>query len=356
MWFWLFGHCWQGEVIKPSKDRKVNHLKRISSAIVMTFVFAAACFGNNADVGSGGLVLSVEVTNGTENGHTVAGDNATLTIYEHNKPVDRLEGKVGADGKAVFENIQGGEHVVAFVQVFHEGMSFGSNAVVLKAGQEQANAQVQVFDVSYDVSVLSAKTHHIILKRQDNSVLLTEYIQLVNPSDMAIGSKEKDSGGRPMVLTIPLPKGFQNFTSSSYFEPQALGFTEESFYDTMGVPPGSHEIIFSYTLEIKSCTMDVTKKISLPTSHFVLYSQLGEKKIQGLGDAAGELALGDGTPSEYFVLGNIPVGKEVKFKIAGLSTSVGNKSSWIILAVVFGAIIVVAVLRLRHPENQTVSG
>jgi hypothetical protein len=321
----------------------------------VTFLCAAACFGNNADVNSEGLVLSVEVTNGTENGHPVAGDNATLTIYEYNKPVDRLEGKVGADGKAVFENIQGGEHVVAFAQVFHEGMSFGSNVVVLKAGQRQANAQVQVFDVSYDASVLSAKTHHIILKRQDGSLLFTEYIQLVNPSDMAIGSKEKGGSGRPMVLRIPLPKGFQNFTSSSYLEPQALGFTEESFYDTMGVPPGSHEIIFSYTLEIKSDTMDVTKKISLPTSHFVLYSQLGEKKIKGLGDAAGELALSDGTPSEYFVLGDLLAGKEIIFKIAGLSTSVGNKSSWIILTVVFGAIIVIAVLRLPRSENQTVS-
>ncbi len=71
---------------------------------------------------------------------------------------------------------------------------------------------------------------------------------------------------------------------------------------------------------------------------------------------AGELVLGDGTSSEYFVLSELNSGKEVKFNIAELSTNVGNKSSWIILAVVFGAIIVVAVLRLRHPEYQTVSG
>ena len=330
-------------------------MRRISNAIVMTFVCAAACFANNANVDSGRLVLSVEVTNGTTNGHTVVGDNATLAIYEHDKLVDRLESKVGADSRVVFENIQTGEHTVAVAQVFHESMSFGSNAIVLKAGQEQAIAQVQVFDVSYDTSGLSAKTHHIILKRQNDSVLLTEYIQLVNPSDMAIGSKQKDSAGRPMVLKVPLPKGFQNFTSTSYLEPQALGFTENSFYDTMGVPPGSHEIIFSYTLEIKSDTMDITKKISLPTANFVLFSQLGNEKIQGLGDIDGELVLSDGTLAQYYVLDDLSAGEDVKFKIVGLSTSVGNKSSWIILAVVFGAIIVVAVLRLRHSENNSVS-
>ena len=327
--------------------------------IVVTFVCAAACFANNANVDSGGLVLSVEVTNGTTNGHTVVGDDATLAIYEHDKLVDRLESKVGADSRVVFENIQTGEHTVAVAQVFHEGMSFSSNAIVLKAGQEQANAQVQVFDVSYDTSGLSAKTHHIILKRQDDSVLLTEYIQLVNPLDMAIGSKEKDSAGRPMVLKVPLPKGFQNFTSTSYLEPQALGFTENSFYDTMGVPPGSHEIIFSYTLEIKSDMVEITKNIFLPTANFVLFSQLGHEKIHGLGDVDGELFLTDGTLAQYYDLGDLPAGKEVKFKIAGLSTSVGNKSSWIILAVVFGVITVLAVLRLkpakRHSENHTVS-
>ncbi len=330
-------------------------MRQISNVIVVTFVCAAACFANNTNVDSGGLVLSVEVTNGTTNGHAVVGDDATLAIYEHDKLVDRLESKVGADGGVVFENVRTGEHVVAVAKVYHEGMSFSSNAIVLKAGQEQANAQVQVFDVSYDTSGLSAKTHHIILKRQNDSVLLTEYIQLVNPSDMAIGSKQKDSAGRPMVLTIPLPKGFQNFTSTSYLEPQALGFTENSFYDTMGVPPGSHEIIFSYTLEIKSDTMDITKKISLPTANFVLFSQLGNEKIQGLGDIDGELVLSDGTLAQYYVLDDLSAGEDVKFKIVGLSTSVGNKSSWIILAVVFGAIIVVAALRLRHSENNSVS-
>ena len=171
----------------------------------------------------------------------------------------------------------------------------------------------------------------------------------------AISSKEKDSAGRPMVLTVPLLKGFQNFTSTSYLEPQALGFTENSFYDTMGVPPGSHEIIFSYTLEIKSDTLDITKNIFLPTANFVLFSQLGNEKIQGLGDIDGELVLSDGTLAQYYDLGDLPAGEDVKFKIVGLSTSVGNKSSWIILAVVFGAIIVVAVLRLRHSENNSVS-
>lgn len=334
-------------------------MRQISWAIAVAFVNALVCFAGDAHVDSGRLVLALEVINGTTNGHPVVGDNVTVAIYEHNELVNSLEGKVGTGGRAVFENVRAGDHVVAVARVFHEGMSFSSNDIVLKAGQEQVNAQVQVFDVSYENSRLSAKTHHLILKLQDNSVSLTEYIQLINPTDMAIGSKQKDGAGKTMVLIVPLPKGFKNFTSSSYLVPQALGFTEDGFYDTMGVPPGDHEIIFSYTLDIKSDTMDIIKNISLPTANFVLFSQLGHEKIQGLGDADSELFLTDGTLAQYYVLDDLPAGEEIKFKIAGLSTSVGNKSSWIILAVVFGVITVLAVLRLqpakRHSENHTVS-
>jgi len=51
----------------------------------------------------------------------------------------------------------------------------------------------------------------------------------------------------------------------------------------MAVPPGEHEIAFSYTIDATSGTMNIVKKVSLPTSDFVVFAESGEAKLEGLG-------------------------------------------------------------------------
>ncbi len=307
----------------------------------------------------GQLILAIEVINGTTNGHPVVGDRVTVEIYEHKGLVNTLQGKVGTDGKAVFENVRAADHLIAVANVLHEGMRFSGPAVALKPGQGQVTARVDVFDVSYENSNLSVNTHHLIIKQKGSSLLLTEYIQLINTSDLAISSNDRDDQGRAIVLMIPLPKGFKNFSSSNYLVPEALGFTQEGFYDTMAVPPGDHHIIFSYTLDIKSDTVNITKGISLPTANFMLFSQSAQEGIQGLGEPDGQVVLDDGTLAGYYNRTDLPAGAEIGFEVAGLSTSAGDRASWIVLAVVFGTITILAVLRLllgkNRLENRTVS-
>lgn len=303
------------------------------------------------------VTLTVEVLNGTAKGRPVVGDSVTVTILEHGELIDTLQGEVGTDGKVIFEGVRASEHLVARTNVLHEGMRFSGHAVVLRPEQRQLTAQVDVFDVSYENSSLSVKTHHLIIKRNSSSLLFTEYIQLVNSSDLAVSSNERDPQGKAIVLTVPLPKGFKNFSSSSYLVPEALVFTQQGFYDTMAVPPGDHQIVFSYTLNIKSDTIDISKRFSLPTTSFILFLQSTREGIRGLGEPDGQVVLSDGIVAEYYNRTGLIAGSEVAFRIAGLGTSAGNKTSWVVLAMIFGAITFLAVLRAwfakSRPENRS---
>jgi len=316
----------------------------IAAAFIQTSVWAA----EDAPVENKWLTLTIRAINGTAQGRPVVGDRVTVTIREHEKVVETLQGQLGIDGKVTFENVPAGEHLMAVAYVVHEGMKFIGHAFALNPKQEQITSQVNVFDVSYDNSILSAQTQHLIIEQKGDSLLFTEYIQLVNSSDLAVSSSKRDDQGRAMVLTIPLPKGFKNFNSSSYFVREALVFTQEGFYDTMAVPPGDHQIIFSYTLDVKSDMMDITKNFSLPTNSFVLFSQSALENIQGLGEPDGEVVLSDGTLANYFTRTDLPATAKISFKITGLSTSPATRTSWVILAIVFGAITILAIVRLRR--------
>jgi hypothetical protein len=336
-----------------NRDRNKSRWHFLTLTLAAVIFLSADCPARGAVEDANLVRLTLKVTNGTTNGKPVLADKITLTSYQHEKLVDTLTGQVGPQGAADFNNVRADEHMVAVATVFHQGMSFSSGDIPLLPGRKQVTANVTVFDVSYDISRLSVATQHLIIKPRDSDILLTEFIQLLNPSDMAITSDRKDAQGKAIVLNMLLPAGFENFNASGFLVPQALVFTPDGFYDTMGIPPGNHQIVFSYTLDIDARAIDVTRTLSLPTANFVLFWQPGHGKIEGLGDADGKMVMTDGTMGEYYNLGSLQAGAEVRFQISGLRTAASDKTSWMILAAVFAAIAVLVFVRLRLTKSRS---
>jgi hypothetical protein len=308
------------------------------------------CIAEEEHVVISNAVLTVSVTNGTKNGTTVEGDEANVMVYQHNQLLHTLNGKVDVKGEVVFENVSAGDHMVAVVQVKHKDMMFGSSQILLNPSEDKYFANVQVFDVSDDQSPLSVQTHHVIIKARSDVLAITEYMQLNNSSDMAIISKQRDSKDRSIVLEIMLPEGYKNFQSSTYFEEKALVFKENGFYDTMAVPPGEYPITFSYTININSENMDIVKRMYLPTSSFVVFAELGQASLQGLGTPE-KITGANGTPMNYYKLSNIAMGKEVAFKITGFNISKSNLTTWVVLAVALGVVMFFVIIRLRTEKK-----
>ena len=320
-------------------------------AIILAIVLPGICLAEDKTDSVSSAVLVVKVIDSTAKGCSVLGDAVIVRIYEHKELKKTLRGRLDADGKAVFDDVAVSDCLIAFASVTHENTKFSAYAVQLKPTQKQFTANIHIFDVSYENSKLSVQTHHFIIKQKDDSLVVTEYMQLINASGMAIGSEKKDSKGRAVVLEVTLPGKFKNFNSSSYLIQDSSYFTEDGFYVTAAVPPGEHQLIFSYTLDISSETMDIVKKISLPTASFVLFSQLGRGNIQQFGDADGQVVLADGAMAEYYNRTDLPAGTAIAFKVAGLSFNT-ERTPWIIVAVVFLVIAILAVLRLRPTKSQ----
>ncbi|MBL7187932.1 MAG: hypothetical protein ISS70_16540 [Phycisphaerae bacterium] len=262
-----------------------------------------------------------------------------------------LNGRTDTEGKAIFENIPTGEDVIAIARARHQDMMFAGQPLALSPRQGGHVASVQVFDVSDDKSQLSVKTHHVVMKAHPGSLEITEYMQLKNSCDFAITSSERDNQNRTIVLDIKLPQGFRNLKSLSYFEDQALVVSDDGFYDTMAVPPGEQHAAFSYTLDVPSATRDIVKTISLPTSEFVLFAELGAAKIRGLGQAAEQAMRSSGELMQYYSRNDLSPGDEIAFALTGLEAGSSGLAKWIIAGVVISALAVLVVLRLS-PKDE----
>ncbi|UCG49358.1 MAG: hypothetical protein JSU94_06155 [Phycisphaerales bacterium] len=291
--------------------------------------------------------LAVEVTNGTDNGASVVGDEVLLVLYEREKPIDSVKSKVNEKGRAVFENVPTGDHIRAVAKAKHQNMMFDSQVISLAPGPNPLKASVKVFDVSTDKSKLSVGMHHFIIKTLTDALRITEYMQLKNASDKAITSQVKDSNDRDIVLEVSLPAGFKDVACSSYFEEHALVITDQGFYDTMAVPPGIHNAAFSYTLAIDGRAVDIGKKLSLPTSEFMLFSQVGDDRVRGLGSPIGQVTLSDGGSAEYYSYPDPKLGEEIRFQVVGFNPEKRNHTGLLVLCVVFAAVGTVIVRRIR---------
>ena len=156
--------------------------------------------------------VTVRLHNATAGGTDVAGDSVTLTLYANGRPVDARQAKADAEGAAVFENVVTGDGLVAAVHARHGDMSFSSGEpVVLEAGKKKFETTVHVYEVSEDNSQLKVGAHHFILRAEGSRLVVTEIMQLINPTDRAISSATKDADGKPQVIRINLPAGWGNF-------------------------------------------------------------------------------------------------------------------------------------------------
>lgn len=297
--------------------------------------------------------LVVEVVNGTAEGATVIGDSVTLQVFRQQQLQNTLEAQVRETGEAVFEDVPMGLHMVAKARVRHQNMTFQGSAVSLAPGKDDYSTSVRVFDVSTDTSALSVGTHHLMLSVQESMLAVTEYMQLKNTSDMAVRGSKRDAQDRPVVIEVMLPDGAMDLTPTGFFSPGALVTTETGFYDTLAVPPGEHQVRFSYRIDMGQGALDITKAVSLPTSELTVFWEAQQGELTGLGEPDEQLTNAQSVPIECYRRHDLQAGDRIAFQISGFHVQTSDRDTWIVLAVAFAVIVALALWRLRSgsPPN-----
>jgi hypothetical protein len=313
---------------------------------------AVLCSANGASAQTP-TVLTVQVVNGTANGSPVEGDEVVVELYRREGLADSLTAQAGADGNAVFDSIPTELPAQAVARVKHQNMMFRGGPVVLPADGGNITTTVQVYDVSDDTGLLSVGTHHVNIAVRNGSLTFAEYMQLWNRSDVAVCGARRDDQGKPMVLEMGLPEGFRDLTATAYLVPTALVLTDTGFYDTLATPPGEHHVRFSYNLDVKRGTTEIAREIDLPTSELTVFWEGPPGKIEGLGEPDGKLVDSQGRPVEYYLRPNLKAGDVVTLQVSGLRAGQSQDYTWLILAVVFAAVMIVAVLKVRKPASAT---
>jgi hypothetical protein len=292
------------------------------------------------------LSIQVTVTNETSGAPAVDAEVA-LTVYQDNKPIEERTAAADAEGSCVFKDVPAGPGIAAVATAKHQEMMFGGRPISLEhLHDDLQHLHVTVYDVSTDTSVLSIGTHHMVIRVDPQGLFVDEYLQIVNDSDFAVTSGQKSPDGRPIVLKVYLPAGFKDVKYTQYFEEHAIILSEDGFVDTMAVPPGRHDAVITYALEIDAPSLKIIKKAGLPTQDFMVFAQLKGASIEGLNEPLGQMTLNNGSPADYFALGSLDSGEQIGLQITGLNVQQNQNDLWTMFGIIFGVIVAAGILRI----------
>ncbi|MHC5102285.1 MAG: hypothetical protein ACYSOQ_02590 [Planctomycetota bacterium] len=301
------------------------------------------------------VLIQVVVTNETA-GSPASDAEVALTIYQDSEPLDRRVGRSNAQGVCSFQEVPTGLGMAVVATAMNQDMMFSSRPMSLEhAHDAMYQLEIVVYDVSTDTSALSIGTHHLVVRVAPQGLFIDEYLQVINDSDKAVTSEEKTPEGKPAVLKVYLPAGFKDIIYSKYFQEQALIMTDDGFIDTMAVPPGRHDAVFTYAVKTETPSVQIIKKAALPTQDLMVFSQLSGASIAGLDEPLGQMTINNGSPADYFPSVSLETGDQISFEITGLSIAQDPDDLWIMFGVIFGVMILIGIVRTWTHKKQSVS-
>jgi hypothetical protein len=301
------------------------------------------------------VLIQVVVTNETA-GSPASDAEVALTIYQDSEPLDRRVGWSDARGVCSFQEVPTGLGMAVVATAMNQDMMFSSRPMSLEhAHDAMYQLEIVVYDVSTDTSALSIGTHHLVVRVAPQGLFIDEYLQIINDSDKAVTSEEKTPDGKPAVLKVYLPADFKDIIYSKYFQEQALIMTDDGFIDTMAVPPGRHDAVFTYAVKTETPSVQIIKKAALPTQDLMVFSQLSGASIAGLDEPLGQMTINNGSPADYFPSVSLETGDQISFEITGLSIAQDPDDLWIMFGVIFGVMILIGIVRTWTHKKQSVS-
>ncbi len=97
--------------------------------------------------------------------------------------------------------------------------------------------------------------------------------------------------------------------------------------------------------------MDIVKKFSLPTSNFVVFAEIGQAELKGLGELTNKAAGPGGTSINYYKINNISPDEQVAFQIINFNVSTLGRSEWIVSGLVFTGLIVLVLFKMQQTKR-----
>ncbi len=262
----------------------------IGAAGLLTVFFAASIL----TVAAQGAVqlrdVKGQIDNGTENSLPPFG----LTVTLHKQGPDTYEEATtitDTKGNFSFENVPLDPDALYGVTIRYQGVVYGTDIDLRQ--ETLPPLLVTIYETSDDDSLLEVSSSSLLIPQVDKinqDVYALEIVNVVNSSD-----RTYVPGPQPMdLLRFGLPPGAKGLQIDTGLVAADAIQVDRGFAITANVPPGEHEVMFSYNFgyEGDSVAFDKSYLYGADNARILVPYEIGDLSSADLGDP-GEVQIGE---------------------------------------------------------------
>lgn len=246
-----------------------------------------------------------------------ADEGLTVTLHRESPTShDHLEVTTDAEGRFEFEPLVPEPTTIYGVSIRYGGALYGQD-LDLADGNIPPPMLIELYEPSSDISELSAATVSILFAAADKGaqrIAAMEIVTLINNSDRAFVP-----GTEPMNLVrFGLPADAIGLSVDTRILGADFAQVDRGFAILGSIPPGNHEILYTYEFPYESDSFTFTKNLRYGANSLRILSPEGVLDLSGAG--LGELEqveIGE-RPYQLIHVDHVDRGDEITIQLTGL--------------------------------------
>ena len=263
----------------------------MSRLLLVALLLATAAFAAQGQAEVSAQVpgtLSGWIRNGTADAPAPGGLEVVLRYVGPDAQAHDLETVTADDGSFTFEGLPETDSAAFFLGVTYQGVSYTLEGATPVSPEE---VQVQVYETVDTLEGLRLLDTNLVVTQVDSRegrLAVLEAVRLENSSDRTFVVRPQEAVSADLLF-FPLPPG----ASSLDLEPRNLHFIQidGGFILASPVPPGVHELLFSYTAPYEGEIWTLPRVFPIGATAFRLLLP------DGVGDIEGEELVAQGQDS-----------------------------------------------------------
>ena len=213
-----------------------------------------------------------------------------LQIHREGEDVQQRETVTDDSGFYIFDNLSTAFDVHYTISINYEGKEYIERDLVLSEWLPNIKVNIEIGAFTDDPSQVKIRQHTLIIgpppadHAPDGAVSVLEFIQVENTSELAFRTSiDNQSAG----IHFNLPNGYENLQIDQTFK-QELGVNANRLIASQPLPPGTHQIGYSYLMHVVNSDLVLSRKLTFDTDQFYVFITEGmplvpQSRILGAG-------------------------------------------------------------------------
>ncbi len=246
--------------------------------------------------------IAVKVTQGTQDGPAVSGGRAVIRLYEQGRLIHTMNTELDATGMAILEGIPLGSVIQPVVAYDYAGATYESIGQPMSPSDPDRLIKLKVYETTDVAPKWQISMRHVMAKRMDQHLHITEVWALKNPTDRsyigvagatsapaedAAGSDDAHNQGRT-TLTLPLPAGATHVQPGRGFSDCCVRVEDGHIINTMPLLPGTTEFRVDYLIPPEDGAFSLILTTPAPTDHLMIFLPEDDSQVTAQGLETGD--------------------------------------------------------------------